>query len=401
MLKLNSETIALRHTFGAPISTDLVMAKVLLRRKSKLLIISTTNGICVKMRYPLADHQKELDIFNAMGKLARSCFVPILTAFEFESRDGKTWGGLCMPFIDTTLCRIMPSSPALDALAVRFSAYEPREGEAELCGSKLELCGSNFMASVLSACFKLLQTLHKCGWVHGDTHMGNFMLDSKTWRVFLIDTERSFLSRDPVQHLLDAQELAGHATGLLLSLHDKSQWDMDDVWPVSSKLQSSTLGGLANFVPVCSCFAFQDTLERLRGCPMCHSEANLRKAALYTTEGHHWTHPASVAQLGELSSQIAEKRQDCHCELRELGKQMQPHLPVIKSFLKNDMSNMKCKRVMLRALSDYNLKKWLKLTLYRGSIVKGGARQAKRFVTVLRACGLRELAVSFKDLICE
>ena len=400
MLKLKTETFTIRHTFGAAIDCDVVMVKALLRRKGKLLIISTQGGGCVKMRCPLSEHQRELDIFNTMSDVARRCFVPILSAFEFEARDGETWGGLCMPFIDTTLNCIMPSSLSLDSIARRFAAsFNTSAQQTEALGLHgLQLKPSeNFAATLLSACFGLLLTVHKCGWVHGDTHMGNFMLDSKTWRVFLIDTERSFQSTDPVQHLLDAQELAGHATGLLVALHDKAEWDMGDVWAVASKRQR--LEGLANFMPVCSCFAEQNSLQRIRGCPMCRSVTNVHQASLYLDQAQNWAEHTHT--IDKLSGQIADTRQDFHCELRELGKKIQPHLCTIKRYLRNDMTNITDKRALLRSLSNYSIIKWLRFTLYRGAIIKGGAKQARRFVIVLRACGLPDIAMSYAEMICS
>jgi hypothetical protein len=413
MLKLKTETFTIRHTFGDAIDCDVVMVKALLRRKGKLLIISTQGGGCVKMRCPLSEHQRELDIFNTMSVVARRCFVPILSAFEFEARDGKTWGGLCMPFIDTTLNCIMPSSLSLNSIARRFAAISPQADASVLHGLQLAAIrpqmdasilhglqlkpSNNFAATLLSACFGLLLTVHKSGWVHGDTHMGNFMLDSKTWRVFLIDTERSFQSTDPVQHLLDAQELAGHATGLLVALHDKAEWDMGDVWAVASKRQR--LEGLANFMPVCSCFAEQNSLQRIRGCPMCRSNTNVQQASLYLDQAQNWAEHTHT--LDKLSCQIADTRQDFHCELRELGKKIQPHLCTIKRFLRNDMTNIADKRALLRSLSNYSIIKWLRYTLHRGAIIKGGAKQAKRFVIVLRACGLPDIAMSYAEMICS
>ena len=402
MLKLKTETFTIRHTFGAAIDCDVVMVKALLRRKGKLLIISTQGGGCVKMRCPLSEHQRELDIFNTMSDVARRCFVPILSAFEFEARDGKTWGGLCMPFIDTTLNCIMPPSLSLDSIASRFAASHaaglaashaaglaasPAAGIAAGLAGHTEALGlhglqltpsKNFTATLLSACFGLLLTVHKCGWVHGDTHMGNFMLDSKTWRVFLIDTERSFQSTDPVQHLLDAQELAGHATGLLVALHDKAEWDMGDVWAVASKRQR--LEGLANFMPVCSCFAEQNSLLRIRGCPMCRSVTNVHQASLYLDQAQNWAEHTHT--IDKLSGQIADTRQDFHCELRELGKKIQPHLCTIKRYLRNDMTNITDKRALLRSLSNYSIIKWLRFTLYRGAIMKGGAKQALSLIHI-------------------
>jgi len=403
MLKLKSETFAIRHTFGAAIVGDVIMSKELLRRKGKLLIISTQGGGCVKMRCPLSEHQRELDIFNAMSDVARNCFVPILTAFEFEARDGKTWGGLCMPFIDTTLNNIMPLRNALvpmaDSIASRFAAFaSPASACGHDHGLQLKPSQTTFADTLLSGCFSLLLTLHKCGWVHGDTHMGNFMLDTRTWRLFLIDVERSFQSTDPVQYLLDAQELAGHATGLLVALHNKGEWDMGDVWAMALKPKKQT-SGIANFMPVCSCFADQSNQMRIRGCPMCRSDINEQQASLYLEKAKEWAE--QTHKIDEMSCQIAETRQDFHCELRELGKKIQLHLCTIKRFLKNDMTNTIDKRTLLRTLSSYNIVKWLRFTLYRGAVIKGGAKQARRFVIVLRACGLSDIAMSYAELICS
>jgi tRNA A-37 threonylcarbamoyl transferase component Bud32 len=44
--------------------------------------------------------------------------------------------------------------------------------------------------AVIAACIELLQRMHAAGWVHGDTHLGNFMLDANTWRVVAIDVVR-------------------------------------------------------------------------------------------------------------------------------------------------------------------------------------------------------------------
>ena len=80
--------------------------------------------------------------------------------------------------------------------------------------------------SVSLAALQLLRALHKEGWAHGDSHLGNFVYCDGN--VYAIDFERSFPSSDAIQHLLDIQELFGHISGIMLAF---------------SSMHSSTING--------------------------------------------------------------------------------------------------------------------------------------------------------------
>ena len=116
-------------------------------------------------------------------------------------------------------------SPAIGKLEADFAKKMPHlssttviENNAANRGVPVRFApGRTLQTAAIGACMDLLQRMHAAGWVHGDTHLGNFMLDSTTWRIVAIDVERAFESRCPRQHLLDLQELFGHASGLLVA----------------------------------------------------------------------------------------------------------------------------------------------------------------------------------------
>jgi hypothetical protein len=178
--------------------------------------------------------------------------------------------------------------------------------------------------ALLAACLRLLRSLHRRGWVHGDAHLGNFVLAFAAaaggagggggggrgggWRVYAIDAERSFRSGDAGQQLLDAQEAFGHASGLLLALAAPADWDMRDVPAVAREMHPARVARrhrrkcanllaagpaaadpsppppespLCNLLPVCDCFVHQDRRRRLAGCALCRARGNRRQARLY------------------------------------------------------------------------------------------------------------------------
>jgi hypothetical protein len=79
--------------------------------------------------------------------------------------------------------------------------------------------------SLCIAALQLLRSLHREGWVHGDSHLGNFVYSDG--RVFAIDFERSFASASKVQHLMDIQEAFGHISGLMMNA--QHEWDLRDI----------------------------------------------------------------------------------------------------------------------------------------------------------------------------
>ena len=82
----------------------------------------------------------------------------------------------------------------------------------------------------LSLCLtalRLLHELHLAGWVHGDSHLGNFVYANG--RLYAIDFERSFCTSEPVQHFLDIQEVFGHISAMIVHMERPHEWDMKDI----------------------------------------------------------------------------------------------------------------------------------------------------------------------------
>ena len=391
-------------------------------------ITCTGDALCVKMRYPLSDHQQELDTYQKMMKdnEAHMGFVPILWAMEFQTAEGLQWGALCMPYVDSTLCHFMSISPRPSAseelrrLATTFELdmqQQPTEeadhhhhnNEEDGHGVPLERGGGDFETTLLTACFQLLFRLHQKGWVHGDTHLGNFMLDDTTWRVYFIDAERSFQTDDPVQHLLDTQELFGHATGLLLSLHNRSAWDMNDVWAVMSKMHPAIdgVGGLRCFMPVCTCFVHDNQPDRIRGCKLCRSELNTMQASLYAAHGLQWT--AHARELAALTHDIREYRQEIQAAVHALLTTLIEYAPVIRAWMlkqqrmhrKLNVEHVALLKHLLASSSGRNttrVKVWVNYVLFRGAIVRDGSDKAYDFAKVLALCGLHDLSRQFEAM---
>ena len=153
--------------------------------------------------------------------------------------------------------------------------------------------------SIGIAALRLLHRMHtEYGWVHGDSHLGNFMyLDGK---IYAIDFERSFATNNKVQHLLDIQEFFGHFSGILLNQLKSHAWDMRDIFgiyyyrhPLISRggqhnhnddswfLKSSNFSRRKTLymLPICFCFTCNNEELRLKGCDFCKSHTNVKSAA--------------------------------------------------------------------------------------------------------------------------
>jgi hypothetical protein len=172
----------------------------------------------------------------------------------------------------------------------------------ERTGSPLH--GADLHTAVAAACLEALQRLHRAGWVHGDTHLGNFLLDVGSWRVYLIDFERAFPCSLQRQAFLDVQELFGHMSGALVSYPYTHSWDMTEILPIVTRLhpalstatphypdpqafrllapsplpeahtRSEQRRRLFHLLPVCTCFVHSDRRQRLEGCEFCTSHFN-------------------------------------------------------------------------------------------------------------------------------
>ena len=399
---------------------ELLIIKALLKRADM-----ADQAVCIKMRYPLLAHQHELDTHMQMVKTGvHRAFVPMLCAFEFEAGKGR-WGGLCMPYVDETIGSFMAMSPKPSAPFVMQRLALLYHGRAKTMTdttnihgiplSKYILKKGQFEMDLLAVCFRLLRFLHKNGWVHGDTHMGNFMLDTRTWRVYLIDAERSFQSQDPVQYLLDGQELFGHASALLLSIQNRSTWDMQDVWGVMSKMHACGASKdqyktalsvpLCNFMPVCTCFVHDDCASsaRLAGCKMCTSKRNRKQAMRYVTHGQNWFVETTQSMLDALRYEITTCRTDRRSELKDLAATLTQHAKTIRALVKR-ATQTSTSKALLRVMATHDVTQfrlWLSRVLYSGTMVKGGAIPAHSLVARLREGGLTAPATLIATLVAE
>ena len=282
--------------------------------------------------------------------------------------------------------------------------------------AKMMIQQTDFKIILLQACFRLLMLLHQNAWVHGDTHLGNFMLDPATWRIYLIDAERSFPSAEPVQYLLDAQELFGHATGLLISLQNRCSWDMTDIWavmstmhPANKKADNARLHGpLVCFIPVCTCFVHEHVEQRLNGCKMCKSRLNSTQAALYLSDSERWADKTDQRMLAALSYTIKKRREECRTAVQDIACMLSLHVPAIHKWLtkqkrlhrKPDTDQALLMHI-LSAKSAPKIKMWLNFILYHGAILKNGSNKAIRIAGFLAACGLPELSHQFFSATAE
>ena len=343
---------------------------------------------CLKMRYPISEVQGEVDRYTLMTRPAeklqiepvivdsasqtplqvRDLFPDMYGFIEFDMPKNEKWGGICMDYYDASVAEILYSSyhhcktelvakMNADYLA-RCEAEKKKQADVKSLGLAEKVCfstrflnpdsnydqnlkgipllcfqGRSLYTSVVEACIQILRALHGFDWIHGDTHLSNFMLDASTLRVVLIDTERSFHSSCPIQKLLDVQEAFGHAVSLTVSMPYNKTWDMREIQGVTGILhpfnslvnvmavkakantkrnqaavednKKKVLFGLSPvfkqvsgkvpvkhrtihskrilvfmLLPVCTCFTRQKAAERKKGCVYCRSEFNEKTARL-------------------------------------------------------------------------------------------------------------------------
>ena len=177
--------------------------------------------------------------------------------------------------------------------------------------------------SIAIAALRLLHRLHTVhGWVHGDSHLGNFMYRDQ--RVYAIDFERSFRSHDPVQHLMDTQEFFGHFSGILLHAVRCNDWDMRDIFGlyyyrhplVKTENEDVWAARSSNFsrrktlfmLPVCTCFTCPTEEMRLKGCTFCKSPLNTQSAKFVEARFEEVLEDMSEWGLSKMKSGLGHTR---------------------------------------------------------------------------------------------
>lgn len=290
--------------------------------------------VVLKVREPAkAFFTEGTKLLEMLRNAALAALLPPVHAFMSFEMDGKRWGGVCTAYCPHCVNHIVfPGKNAeMAALAQRFVDSSP---SADGGGVPVRYApGRSLRTATLAACIELLQRMHALGWVHGDTHMGNFMLDPSTWRVYAIDVERAFRSDCPRQHMTDLQELIGHATGLLLST-TPSAWDMRDILGVliqlhpdlrssgkkhSKRRKLSAADDVLRLLPVCLCFVCDVPKDRIRGCPKCNTPFFNENVARYTKNARACIDSLLHTSLEELSRSILEPRAAAHKSLRSVA----------------------------------------------------------------------------------
>ncbi len=290
----------------------------------------------LKVRQPAADFQVEgTNMLRMLENDTVAALIPVVHAFLKFDYDGRTWGGMCTGHYDWCVNSIVypgPNAKLQAAYARDMPSTAAVENNQKNRGVPVRFAeGRTLQTAVFAACMELLQRMHSAGWVHGDTHLGNFMLDSERWRVVGIDVERSFESMCPRQHLLDMQELFGHATGLLVSHPCTNLWDMRDVLGVMVRIHPGAQRkrckrGLDDaaydalrLLPMCLCFTCDKVSDRIEGCYKCNTCFFNDIVAHYASNPKSYVDSLLQLSLEQISVLILEARAKSHASLRAVS----------------------------------------------------------------------------------
>lgn len=202
-------------------------------------------GLCLKLIASKRVFTNERLAYEQLKGDALRLFLPLLF-FCRVSRlraSARPWRGYCMRQGQFSMRDILYRSPRhseaeheaiLKKLLVdrdRAASTTPQQEQhlASECGG-MAVPFKSTQTVQLSLCLtvlRLLRALHQAGWVHGDSHLGNFVYADG--RLYAIDFERSFGSLDPLQHFLDIQEAFGHMSAILVHPERMYEWDMKDI----------------------------------------------------------------------------------------------------------------------------------------------------------------------------
>jgi hypothetical protein len=408
---------------------------------------SRHGDFCMKLRYPFSAHDKEsskyVEMLNVTGNdggnvnndganIRATRYFPEVFAFiKVRLLNGELWGGICMklmgqPIVDILYVDSIPKRKDqnvknLAKLAAEFwkvplvvhdskSSSEDEEDKKRGGVRVKRMEKRGIQTSLTVACLELLHKLHMCGWVHGDSHLGNFVLDPATWRVYLIDMERSFASTDAVQHMLDIQECFGHACGLIVSYSSGQNWDMDDIWGVAAKLhpllRSSSKKkrllqdtSVMHMLPVCNCFAEEDEEDKLHGCICCRSKKNIQTANFFKMNGF-----AHIQNLFNMSLKMA-KAYVFAARKKTIAEFNQMESLLLDSQCKRDLEkfillsqqsrsfDVETPRHYLNVDEKINFDDWLRKILYLGSFFEYWRFKLDKLIIYLRFKG-HNMAVS-------
>jgi hypothetical protein len=153
--------------------------------------------------------------------------------------------------------------------------------------------------------------------------------------------ERAFQSTCPRQHLMDIQELYGHATGLLVSQPFTNEWDMRDILGVfvdlnpfqnlnkrrritaaSDVVPSDDAELYLHLLPICLCFTCENAMERIEGCSKCNSDMFNKTVTHYSTSSYFF----DKFSLEKTIIKVAEARIVARTTLKSVSDTLLPFL---------------------------------------------------------------------------
>jgi len=291
----------------------------------KCMVENSTKNFCLKLKYPSEDIEKEIKIYKQMKEnqndKALTLFPKVYAILRFANQGTESWGALLMDYYHISAVQVLYNShhmnnkafnAILDKNYEKLKATSHRESKSiGTHGNPIPIIRSQTLKNaILMSCIMLLNDLHNCGWIHGDSHLGNFMIDINEMSVVMIDTERSFESSESGLRLMDIQEVMGHATMLTVSMPYTASWDLCDIAGVCALLHPLNAMMKVNdsydfspnyteilrttfpdynvdnaslylqqctlffFLPVCMCFTHEDPSKRGKGCICCKSKLN-------------------------------------------------------------------------------------------------------------------------------
>ena len=275
---------------------------LLLRCDLATTTTTTAQPVVLKLRYPLHSFQTELDVTRALheqGPETRQLLPKLHGFLHVVMPDGRQFGAICMQSFATSANHLVypPASQryeeALQHATLRFALWTTQHQASPACslGVPVPMSVSDshdhhhgddalprMRTALVAGCLRALEALHASGWCHGDSYLGNFAVDTRRWRVYLIDFERSFRTDDRAQHFLDLQELFGHACSVLVAEPNRNAWDWADTLPTLHRLvhrppgdEDPRVAVLLLLLPICACFVNYRKEKRLRGCTLCRS----------------------------------------------------------------------------------------------------------------------------------
>lgn len=342
------------------VTSDLQVTKVLFETpptsgNAKHVIVfqckTENRSVCLKLINDNEIFRVEKKAYDDMlnqGNGVTRLFLKVYFFFEVMMPDNRVWKGYCMDVGQYSLRDIIhiqaTSSLSCEQEMEHKQIFKEilKDKEKALSSPQAEVGGGgepvifiqtqSIQMSIALAALRLLHRMHaECGWVHGDSHMGNFMYLNQN--IYAIDFERSFGSSNHVQHLMDIQEFFGHFSGILLNAVRANDWDMRDISGlyyyrhplVSGELQQAKqqkidqylLSKNSNFsrrktlfmLPICSCFTCPTDDLRLKGCGFCKSHLNVQSAEFVASHFEEVLEDMSEWGLSKMKTGLQHTRQ--------------------------------------------------------------------------------------------